>query len=380
MAKTNKRKKLQEAVEDYLIDSAMGSVSISGPEIVDTSDYETPLKKLKSRVKESFGIKIIEDQSVDKKITGKNSGTLIVDTEKVEKPSMILSKNPKKRQTLSIDTAPSKKRRKKQISIPEPELVMGAGEEGISGPSFKAPQISGEYATIAVSQDPEEMLMGANINNGSITNITSSDKIYLTKTSMSKTYGATEDQIKTKLSKKLFISVSTNNTESSAPGTKITEDITAASRASRPYELSSADITSTNSLYKYSPVTMENARVKSGDSLRNSIVLYKGNIFINGRCYGTYTGYLENRQQIAALQQRCYDLENRLTAIETMAKNLLIERSTLTGSNENLKYLWEGTQASFDSLATQYNSSDANKEGTKSWQFDRSAFIIEPNS
>lgn len=66
-----------------------------------------------------------------------------------------------------------------------------------------------------------------------------------------------------------------------------------------------------NENYKYTLGELQNAILASA-SKQNSVVLYQGNIFINGKCYSSYTGHLENMAKIAFLQKEIEELKEEI--------------------------------------------------------------------
>lgn len=175
------------------------------------------------------------------------------------------------------------------------------------------------------------------------------------------------------IDKKLFYQIQSTDTENVQPYNAIGTDYPGNSTGQG---LTNAEKTNMNSLYNFSGPTLDKCLLASGTTLNNSIVLYKGNLFINGKCYGTYTGYLENKSEIVNLAIRMKAVEERLATIESILSGSSIYRSDLLGSNPNLTYLWNGDTSDYQNILLNYSPSNNNVPGTVSYRVDRTAFVL----
>lgn len=175
------------------------------------------------------------------------------------------------------------------------------------------------------------------------------------------------------LNKKLFNQIQSTDTENILPYNAIPVNYPGNDTG---HGLTNEQKNDMNGLYNFSGPTFDKCLVASGTTLYNSIVLYKGNLFVNGKCYGTYTGYLENKSEIVDLAIRMKRVEERLENIENILSGSSIYRSDLLGSNQNLTYVWNGDTSDYDNILLNYSQSNKDVPGTVSYRVDRTAFIL----
>lgn len=77
-----------------------------------------------------------------------------------------------------------------------------------------------------------------------------------------------------------------------------------------------------NGLYKYSSKGFQYGLIHSGTDMTNSVVLYKGNMFVNGKCYGSYTGHLENKSAITDLSIKVDGMNKAISEQDEKINNL----------------------------------------------------------
>ena len=103
--------------------------------------------------------------------------------------------------------------------------------------------------------------------------------------------------------------------------------------------------------YQYYETVLNN--IKEYSKGKKQLFFYRGNLFANGECYGSYTGHLENLAKINILYNRINEqdeiindlketIENLKETVENL-KSTSIQRSELLTDSE-LQYLWTGTE------------------------------------